>query len=310
MPFIGDTFTHLFDWEKDPQRQEKIVNARLEAEFDGIDTGLSGAAARLTAVEAQVGAGLANDSVTNAKLANMVATRVKARGTASTGDPEDIAIGIGLDLDATSLRTKQQMSVTADGSGLKLAGDETSPGNNEYYGTNASGTKGFHPFSRVLLATLTASSSAALSYAGGFSGFHELEIVFENVLPATNAVQFRLRVRSGGSFQTTSYLCSGARPDIGGNVAYSSTTFIALTGSTNLSNSGAGLSGAARGYNVSSSSVAKIFTVLTHHVASGNSPANVVGGGFWNSTAAIDGLEFSMSSGNIASGTIKIYGLT
>jgi len=41
MPFTGDTFTHLFDWEKDPQRQEKIVNARLEAEFDGYDTALS-----------------------------------------------------------------------------------------------------------------------------------------------------------------------------------------------------------------------------------------------------------------------------
>lgn len=39
MPFTLDTFTHLFDWEKDPQRQVKIVNARLEAEFDGIDTG-------------------------------------------------------------------------------------------------------------------------------------------------------------------------------------------------------------------------------------------------------------------------------
>jgi hypothetical protein len=41
MPFTNDTFAHLFDWEKDPQRQEKIVNARLEAEFDGIDTALS-----------------------------------------------------------------------------------------------------------------------------------------------------------------------------------------------------------------------------------------------------------------------------
>jgi len=53
MPFSGSTFTHLFDWEKDPQRNEKIVNARLEAEFDGIDTGLSTVSAntreRLTA---------------------------------------------------------------------------------------------------------------------------------------------------------------------------------------------------------------------------------------------------------------------
>jgi hypothetical protein len=51
MPFTGDTFTHLFDWVTDPQRQEKIVNARLEAEFDGVDTGLSAAAARITVLE-------------------------------------------------------------------------------------------------------------------------------------------------------------------------------------------------------------------------------------------------------------------
>lgn len=46
MPFTGSTFAHLFDWALDPQRQEKIINARLEAEFDGIDTGLSSRLAR------------------------------------------------------------------------------------------------------------------------------------------------------------------------------------------------------------------------------------------------------------------------
>ncbi len=51
MPFLSDIFTHLFDWEKDPQRQEKIINARLEAEFDGVDTGLSAVAARVTNLE-------------------------------------------------------------------------------------------------------------------------------------------------------------------------------------------------------------------------------------------------------------------
>jgi hypothetical protein len=51
LPFTLDTFTHLFDWEKDPQRQEKIVNARLEAEFDGVDTALSSLAAAHTTAE-------------------------------------------------------------------------------------------------------------------------------------------------------------------------------------------------------------------------------------------------------------------
>jgi len=37
-----------------------------------------------------------------------------------------------------------QMSITSDVSGLKLSGDSSSPGNSKYYGTNGSGTKGYH----------------------------------------------------------------------------------------------------------------------------------------------------------------------
>jgi hypothetical protein len=37
-----------------------------------------------------------------------------------------------------------QMSITADASGLKLSGDSSSPGNDKYYGTNGSGTKGWY----------------------------------------------------------------------------------------------------------------------------------------------------------------------
>ena len=36
------------------------------------------------------------------------------------------------------------MSITSDASGLKLEGDEASPGNLQYYGTDGSGAKGFH----------------------------------------------------------------------------------------------------------------------------------------------------------------------
>lgn len=50
MPFSGSTFTHLFDWVLDPQRQEKITNARLEAEFDGYDTGLSAVQASIDTI--------------------------------------------------------------------------------------------------------------------------------------------------------------------------------------------------------------------------------------------------------------------
>jgi hypothetical protein len=48
------------------------------------------------------------------------------------------ADGSGLKADAV-----YQMSITADTSGLMLDGDEASPGNSQYYGTDSGGTKGF-----------------------------------------------------------------------------------------------------------------------------------------------------------------------
>jgi hypothetical protein len=39
---------------------------------------------------------------------------------------------------------RSQMSITSDASGLKLSGDSSTPGNNKVYGTNGSGTKGWH----------------------------------------------------------------------------------------------------------------------------------------------------------------------
>jgi len=40
-------------------------------------------------------------------------------------------------------RLKSQMSISTDANGHKLDGDSESPGNSKYYGTNASGTKGW-----------------------------------------------------------------------------------------------------------------------------------------------------------------------
>lgn len=44
---------------------------------------------------------------------------------------------------------KTQMSITSDASGLKLVNDSSSPGNSYYYGTDASGVKGYQPLSAL-----------------------------------------------------------------------------------------------------------------------------------------------------------------
>ncbi len=54
MPFSGDTFTKLYNWLTDPQRNEKIFNSRLDDEFGGVATGLSALGVRSSALETAV----------------------------------------------------------------------------------------------------------------------------------------------------------------------------------------------------------------------------------------------------------------
>lgn len=145
-------------------------------------------------------------SVTNAMLANMASPRVKARGTAGTGSPEDIAIGNGVTLDATSLRTAQQMSVTVDGSGLKLSGDATSPGNSLYYGTDSGGTKGFFALpSGVTRVGSVAAASGTTASITGIPACKMLFAAYRNISHDNGANQtfrFALSTNNGSSYNT------------------------------------------------------------------------------------------------------------
>lgn len=56
-----------------------------------------------------------------------------------------------------------QMSIVSDASGIKLSGDEASPGNTQYYGTDGSGVKGFHSIPAVGSAGDIQETSASLA---------------------------------------------------------------------------------------------------------------------------------------------------
>ena len=225
---------------------------------------------------AVVTAKIADDNITNAKLANMTATTVKARGTASTGDPEDIAIGNGLDLDATSLRTKQQMSVTVDASGLKLSGDETSPGNSEYYGTNSGGTKGYHglPAALTLVGTVTTTSGTTQSITG-LPASKMLILMFYGISHndgGTQSFRVALSVNNGSSYGTARDFTTA----LGGGVTAFGMAFVGNT------------SGGAS------------------HPVVGINNAGVID----TTSGAIDALQFSPSAGSFDAGAIDVYALT
>jgi hypothetical protein len=176
---------------------------------------------------------------------------------------------------------------------------------------------------RVLLNTLTASGSASLSDTTSLTAtYSEYEIVFENIIPASNGVVFEMTVQSGGSWESSSYSYTWQKNNAGGSGANGtgSAAFASIGGtwSNALANVGygsgtaAGLSGSLRVSNPSSTSAPKNFIGMgfsfTDATNSNNLAAATGAAQWYGGNGAITGVSFQMSTGNITSGTIKIYG--
>lgn len=163
--------------------------------------------------------------------------------------------------------------------------------------------------SKVLLAKLAASSSATLSDTISLtSAFNEYEIVFENILPATNGVTLEFQVHSGGSFPNANYLAA-THFTSSSTAVINPTTFIQLSGTTLVQNTGFGFSGRLTIYTPSNTSAVKAIHGSGVHVNTA-AVGLVEFGGYWvGGAGAIDGFQILFNSGNIASGTIKVYGM-
>lgn len=192
-----------------------------------------------------------------------------------------------------TMATARLGSGTADSTTL-LAGDQT-----------------YAKRGRVLLTTLTASASASLDYTSFSSDYDDYELVFDGLVPATNSVSAQLEVHSGGAFQTSSYLSTVWVYTSSGGAAQTATAYMNCSVSGAVLNSGAGLSGTFRVHGpVSGTSKNKVWNGMFAHL---NASSAQVGGQLsaqWNNTAALTGFRLRFSSGNITSGTIKVYGLS
>lgn len=62
-----------------------------------------------------------------------------------------------------------QMSITSDANGLMLVGDASTPGNNYYYGTDGSGTKGYYSLSSLSLPIGTSTQTLRYNSSNVFS---------------------------------------------------------------------------------------------------------------------------------------------
>ena len=172
-----------------------------------------------------------------------------------------------------------------------------------------------------LISTQTASSSSSLSFTSGIdSTYKEYIFKFINIHPATNAAVLQVNFRDGSSAfdatkTTTHFFSLHYESDSSTAFNYDTGQDIAQgTGYQSLTN------GVGNGNDESASGLLHLFdpsntTFVKHFIArsntyyEGDSSIDSYTGGYCNVTAAIDGVDFKFSSGNIDSGVIKMYGV-
>ena len=178
----------------------------------------------------------------------------------------------------------------------------------------------------TLIKTLTASSSSTLSFVDGSSDvvldstYPIYVFKFINIHPATDSAKFMVNFRDGGTNYdatktTTAFFTAHAEDDSLTQFTYSTGDDVAQsTGNAPLSlgvgnGNDESCSGEMFLYSPSSTTFVKHFISTTNIYYSGNRTMQTFVAGYANVTAAIDGVQFVMESGNIDSGKIKLYGI-
>ena len=160
----------------------------------------------------------------------------------------------------------------------------------------------------VLISTVTASNSATVDFTGLGSGSYV--IYYTDVIPTTTSTTLNFRYGTGGTptYQTSNYAYS---------VSFNLNTGTAITTSNSTSagsfvlhgvttGTGEGVSGVLTMLNPSGTSIYHPMTFTANDFNGGNN-YYFAGGGCWKSTTAVTAGRFYFSSGNISSGTFKIY---
>ena len=174
--------------------------------------------------------------------------------------------------------------------------------------------------SLVKLSSTTASSSASISFTSGLtSTYKEYIFIFNNIHPsATSHLTFQCSTDSGSNYNTTltSSFFQAEFAEAGSNeaVGYQAssdqaqgTAFQRLFSSVTTTADDSG-SGYLHLFEPSSTTFVKHFMATANNVASAYTQNSFVAG-YFNTTSAIDAIQFKLASGNIDAGTITLYGI-
>jgi hypothetical protein len=168
----------------------------------------------------------------------------------------------------------------------------------------------------VLLHTTAAMSGSTVAVDSVFSStYTNYKVIISNYYPASDSIP-EFRFRSGGSALTTAnYIYVHDRVERNSGGVGTATTVSAWNNT--LAAWHQTIKGGSDSY--TSQTTIDIFNPIlakaTWWRTSSNAwdtdvawMINITGGGIYDNTSAVDGIEFSTSSGNISGGTLKIYG--
>ena len=174
----------------------------------------------------------------------------------------------------------------------------------------------------TLISSQTASGSASISFTSGIDStypIYKFELI--NIHPSADANNTHMSASTNGGSSygvtatTTQFQALHWENDSSTALQYSSAGDLAQ--STNPVDIGRSLGsgndecGVATIFifNPSSTTFVKHFISTNNEYHSSDLTLQNFTAGYFNTTSAIDGIQFSMSSGNIDSGTIKLYGI-
>jgi len=174
----------------------------------------------------------------------------------------------------------------------------------------------------ILLSTQTASSSASISFTSGIDSTYDSYVFkFINIHPATDGVSFHFQgsTNSGSTYgiTTTTTAFRAAHNEAGADafgyltaqdLAQSTSDIFLLNGLGNENDQNLG--GTLTLFNPSSTVFVKHFIARTQgNFNTDDYSLDFYSAGYFNTTSAINAVQFKMSSGNIDDGIIKLYGV-
>ena len=177
--------------------------------------------------------------------------------------------------------------------------------------------------SMTLISTQNASSSSTISFTSGIdSTYKEYVFKFIDIHPGTAGVFWTFQANAAGgsgyneTITSTSFRAvhteagSGQVDYIGGIDQANGTSFQNIISDGDIkTDNDSSLAGTLHIFDPSSTTFVKHFIATTNHMVNNSQTSNNHVAGYFNTTSAIDEIQFKFDSGNIDTGTIKMYGI-